>query len=130
MLVRKSKQSITKTNSNLDRQTAKISALSYVSKYEFWTGEDGSPKSDLLEKAAAIKRLKYFPLGKELKKQTNFTEKRYKELHNDFESNKIEEDKTQNKRIRANSNLVYYNYFTFFKCYNIKEFAKRSFDSK
>ena len=66
----------------------------------------------MLEKAAAIKRFKYFPLGKELKKQTNFAEKQFQKLHNDFESNKIEEYKTQNKRIPANSNLVYYNHFT------------------
>ena len=39
---------------NLDRQTAKISALSSgnVSKYEFLTGKDVLPEKDLLEKAA------------------------------------------------------------------------------
>ena len=47
-----------KVQYNLDRQTAKISALSSknVSKYEFLTGKDVLPKKDLLEKAAALKR--------------------------------------------------------------------------
>ena len=47
-----------KVQYNLDRQTAKISALSSknVSKYEFLTGKDVLPKKDLLEKAAAFKR--------------------------------------------------------------------------
>ena len=48
-----------------------ISALSYVRKYEFLTGEDVLPEKDLLEKAASIKRYKYSPLGSELKKQTD-----------------------------------------------------------
>ena len=41
-----------KAQYNLDRQTAKISALSSgnVSKYEFLTGKDALPKKDLLEK--------------------------------------------------------------------------------
>ena len=43
----------------LDRQTAKISALSSgnVSKYEFLIGKDILP--DLLEKAVTIKRFQY-----------------------------------------------------------------------
>ena len=46
-----------KAQYNLDRQTAKISALSSgnVSKYEFLTGKDVLPEKDLLEKVAAIK---------------------------------------------------------------------------
>ena len=43
-----------KAQYNLDRQTAKISALSSgdVSKYEFLTGKDVLSEKDLLEKAA------------------------------------------------------------------------------
>ena len=50
---------------NLDRQTAKISALSSgnVSKYEWLTSKDILPEEHLLEKAVA--------LGKQLKKQTS-----------------------------------------------------------
>ena len=46
---------------NLDRQTAKISALSSgnLSKYKFLTGKDVFPEQDLLEKTAALKRFEY-----------------------------------------------------------------------
>ena len=44
-------------------------------------------EKDLLENAAALKRFGYFPLGKELKKQTIVAEKLYQKL----ESNKKEE---------------------------------------
>ena len=62
-----------KAQYNVDRKTAKISALSSgnVSKYGFLTGKDALPEKDLLEKAATIKNLEYSRLDKELKKQTN-----------------------------------------------------------
>ena len=62
-----------KDQNYLDRQTAKISALSSenVSKYEFLTAKDVLPEKDLLEKASALKRFDYSPLGKELKAQTD-----------------------------------------------------------
>ena len=52
---------------NLDRQTARISALSSgnVNKYEFLTGKDVLSGKVLLEKTVEIKRFKYSPLGKE-----------------------------------------------------------------
>ena len=58
-----------KAQYNLDKQTAKISALSLGSfgKYEFLTGEDILSENGLLEKAATIKIFKYLPLGNELK---------------------------------------------------------------
>ena len=86
---------------NLGRQTAKISALSsgIVNKYELWTDKDVLPEKDLLEKAGAIKRFKYFPFGKELKRQTSLTEKQYQKFDSAFESNKNEEDKTKNKKV-------------------------------
>ena len=57
---------------DLDRQTAKISALSSgnLRKYEFITAKDVLPEKDLLEKAAVLKIFEYSPLGKELKAQT------------------------------------------------------------
>ena len=60
-----------KAQSDLDRQTAKISALSSgnVSKYEFLTGKDVLPEKGLLEQTIELKRFQYFPLDKELKKQ-------------------------------------------------------------
>ena len=61
------------TQYNLDRQTDQISALSSgnVSKYEFLTGKDLSSEKEQLEKAAALKRFEYSPLGKAFEKQTN-----------------------------------------------------------
>ena len=66
--MRRSKQSIikqTKAQYNLDRQTAKISALSSgnVLEYEFLTGKVYYQKKGLLEKDT-IKRFQYLPSGK------------------------------------------------------------------
>ena len=62
-----------KAQYDLDWQTAKISALSSgnVSKYEFLTDKDVLAEKDLLEKAAALKRFEYSPIGKELNAQTD-----------------------------------------------------------
>ena len=78
--MRKSKQSIIKAKHNLDRKTAKISALSSGNfrKYEFLTDKDVLPEKDLLEKAVALKGFEYSLLGKEVKKQTSVAEKQYK----------------------------------------------------
>ena len=72
----------------LDRQTAKVSALSSgnVSKYEFLTGKDILSEKDLSEKAAIIKRFKNSPLSKEVKKQTGVPEKHYQGLNKVFEA--------------------------------------------
>ena len=74
---------------DLDRQTAKISALSSVnvSKYEFLIGKDVLPEKDLLEKAATMKRYKYSALDKKLKAQTGIAKKQYQELDKAFISN-------------------------------------------
>ena len=121
-----------KAQYNLDGQTAKISALSSgnVSKYEFLTGKDVLPKKDLLEKAVTIKRFEYSLLGKELEKQTSVTEKQYQKFDNVFEANKNEDDKTKSKKSRTKSNLVYNNYFTFYKYRNTEAFIKCPLDSK
>ena len=56
-----------KAQYGLDRQTARISALSSgnVSKYEYLTGKDVLPEKDLLEKDTTMKRFEYSPLGRE-----------------------------------------------------------------
>ena len=53
-----SKTERSKVQYNLDRQTAKIAALSLgnIGKYEFLTGKYVLPEKDLLEKAVSIKR--------------------------------------------------------------------------
>ena len=63
----------------MDRQTAKTSAFSWgnVSKYDFLTVKDVLPEKNLLENVDLIKRLEYFLLDKELKKQTSVAEKQY-----------------------------------------------------
>ena len=94
------------------------------------TGLDVLPEKELFEKAAAIKRFEYSPLGKELKKQTSVAEKQYQNFDNVFECDKIEEDKTKSRKSRTKSNLVYSNYFTFYKLHDINDFVKRSLDSK
>ena len=68
-----------KAQHNLDKQTAKISALSSgnISKYEFLTGKDVLPEKDLLEGAVSLKRFEYSPLSKKLKKQIRVAEKQY-----------------------------------------------------
>ena len=69
-----------KVKYNLDRQTAKISALASgkVVKYEFFTCKDVLLEKALLEKAVTIKRLKCSTLGSELKKQTDTANSQYK----------------------------------------------------
>ena len=66
-----------KAQYNLDRQTARISALSSgnVNKYEFLTGKYTLAEKNLLKKVTAIKRFEYSPSGKALKKQTNVIKK-------------------------------------------------------
>ena len=52
---------LNKAQYNLNRKTAKISALSSgnISKYEFFTGKDVLLEKDFLKKAAALKRFGY-----------------------------------------------------------------------
>ena len=78
----------------------------------------------------SIKIFEYSPLGRGLKEKTSIAEKQYQKFDNFFESNKNKKYKTKSKRRPAKSNLIYNNYFTFYKYHDIKEFAKRSLDSK
>ena len=70
-----------KAQYNLDRQTAKSSALlsENVSKYEFLTGRDVYLKN-MLVKPVALKRFEYSPLRKELKAQAYIANKQYQKL--------------------------------------------------
>ena len=60
-----------------------------VSKYMLLTGKDVLPEKYLLEKTATTKRFEYWPLGKELRAQTNIAEKQYQKLDNIFVFDKI-----------------------------------------
>ena len=106
--------SITEKIKIIDRQTAKISALSpeNVSKYEIWTGKDVLPEKGMLEEAATMERFEYSLLGKALKAQTNIAKKQYQGLGKAFISNK--DNKKMNellikkeKRKHNKSNLIY-----------------------
>ena len=72
-------------------------------KYEFLTGKDVLPEKELLEKAATVKRLEYLLLGKELKAQTNATEKQDQVLNSIFESAEKEQPVTIKKEKPKNN---------------------------
>ena len=74
---------------NLDRQTAKVSALSLgnVSEYDF--GKVVLPEKELLERVAALKKFEYSPLAKELKKQTSVAEMQYQNFDKVFKPDEI-----------------------------------------
>ena len=61
------------------------------------TCKDALPEKDLLEKAAALRRFEYSPLGKELKAQTSVAEKQYRGLNRIFKPDEKEEPKTITK---------------------------------
>ena len=120
-----------KAQYDLDRQTAKISALSSgnVRKYEFLIGKDFLPEKDLLEKAATMKRFEYLPLGKELKPQTDIAKKQYQELVNTYEfDNIIKKEKPTFKKYNI-SNLIHNSKYSFYEYY-IKKFNSLSLSSK
>ena len=79
----------------LDRQTAKISALSSgnVSKQEFLTGKDVLPEKDLLEKATTMKGFEYL--------------KQYQKVDNTFVFDKIIKKEKPTLENYRKSNLLY-----------------------
>ena len=130
-----------KAQYNLDRQAAKISAFSSgnVSKYQFLTGKDVLPDKDLQEKAAALKRFEYLPLGKELKAQTNVAEKQYQKLNKIFESDEKEEEPVTikkeepvaiKKEIIHELKLIYNNKYSFSEHRNIVKYMDDSLFSQ
>ena len=78
-----------KPQSDLDKKIVNISAFSSgnVSEYEFLTGQDVLPGTDLLQKADAVKIFEY--LVKKLKTQTDIAKKQYQKLDNTLEFYKI-----------------------------------------
>ena len=105
-----------KSQYNLDRQTAKTSALPQenVEKYEVLTGESVLPEKRLIEKAPTVKIFEYSPLGSKLKNQNSIAENQYQEL------GKIcGHDKRVVTKKGGSSNLSYNN-FNFIK-FNISD---------
>ena len=105
-----------KAQYNLDRQTAKISALlsENVSIYEFLMGKVVLPEKDLLEKAATMKRFEYLLLGSELKKQTDTAEKLYKTWDTTYEFDRIKKQKPTIKKYNR-SDLTYIGKYRFYQ---------------
>ena len=119
---------------DLNRQTAKISALSSgnASKCEFLTGKDVLPEKDLLEKAATIKRFEYLPLGKELKAQTEIAKKQYQGLDKIYEFDETinKNDKKTTLKKYSKSELMYDANHSFYKYYrDNNKFDNLSFKS-
>ena len=124
-----------KAQYNLDRQTAKISALSSgnVSKYEFLTEKGVLPEKDLLEKAATRKRFKYSPLCEELKKQTSVNEKQYQSFDKIFNHDEKEETVTIKKKepLKTDkSSLVYDSKYSFSEYRDVGKYYNLSFTTK
>ena len=73
----KNKIESNKAQYNLERQAAKISALSSgnVIKYEFLTSKDVLSKINSLGKTPTLKIFEYLPLGKAFQKQINAVKK-------------------------------------------------------
>ena len=73
----KNKIESNKAQYNLERQAAKISALSSgnVIKYEFLTSKDVLPKINSLGETPTLKIFEYLPLGKAFQKQINAVKK-------------------------------------------------------
>ena len=121
-----------KTLYDLDRQTAKISALSSenVSRYQLLTGKDLLPKKDLIEKAATMKRFEYPSLGRELTAQTDISNKQYQALDKIHELDETINEKPSLKNY-SKSYLIYDSNYKFYKCYHdIKKFDNFSLKSK
>ena len=120
-----------KAQYNLDRQTAKISALSSgnVSKYKFLTSKNVLAEKDLLENVAALKRFEYSPLGSALKKQTIVAEKQYKGLNNFLKPDEKEVPLTIKKKptMTDKSKLVYDSKYSFSDYRNIRKYYDLSF---
>ena len=110
-----------KAQYELDRQTAKISALSSgnVSKYEFLAGKDVLPEKDLLEKASTMKRFEQLLLDKELKAQTDIAKKHCQKLDNTYNFDQITKTEKPTFKKCNRSNLIYNTKHSFYENYNI-----------
>ena len=95
------------------------------------TGKDVSEGKYLPEKVATMKRFEYFPLGKELKAQTDIVRKKYQQLDHTFEFDKVIKKEKPASRNYNKSNLIYDRKYSFYKNYNDnKKFDNLSFKSK
>ena len=97
------------------------------------TDKDVFQQKDLLQKAAAIKRFEYPPLGSELKKRTSVAEKQCQGLNKLFTSSEKEESvsiKKEKPAINYESKPMYDNKYDFGDFSNIKKYYVVSYTSK
>ena len=73
--------------------------------------KDVLPEKDLLEKTATMKRFKYWPLGKELKAQTDIVKKQYQKLDDDYELDNIIKKEKPTLDLIHKSNYSFYKYY-------------------
>ena len=102
-------------------------------KYEFLTEKDVLPEKDLLQKAVALKRFEYSPLGKELKTQASAAEKKFQGLNKHFNPEKEEKPvtiKKKKKEIINESKIVYDNKYSFSSFKNVRQYSNISLESK
>ena len=74
----------------------------------------------MIRKAAALRRFEYYPLGKELKAQTDIAKKQYQKLDDTFEFDKITKKEKPTSKRYTRSNLIYDSKYSFYPYYNIK----------
>ena len=92
------------------------------------TDKDVLLEKDLLEKAAAWKRLEYSTLGKELKKQTSVVEKKYQDFDKIFNHDEREEPLKIEKKeplTTAESSLISKNKYSFSEFKNVEKYVKQ-----
>ena len=126
---------MSKAQYNLDRKTAKISALSSgnVSKYEFSTGKDLLTEKNFLEKAATMKRFEYSPSSKELKKRTKVCETQYQSFDKVFNNDGKEVPVKIKKEVLLTtdeSSLFYSNKCSFIEFKNFRKYMDNSLVSR
>ena len=74
----------------------------------------------MIRKAAALRRFEYYPLGKELKAQTDIAKKQYQKLDDTFEFDEITKKEKPTSKRYTRSNLIYNSKYSFYPYYNIK----------
>ena len=82
----------------------------------------------MLEKTATIERFEYPPLGSELKKRTNTAKKQYQGLERTHGFDKASKEPALNTY--KESDLVYKDKHSFYRCHDIKRFKNISFETK
>ena len=117
-------EKISKGQYDLNRQNAKIATLpsGNISKYEFFTGKNGSPGKNLPEKATTMKIFGYLPLSKDVKALTEISKKQHQKLGDTFEFDEISKKEKLRLKKYKRSNLIHNSKYSLYSYDNIKNF--------